>query len=119
MYPQLTQMELDYLITGQLNKGGHYMPVGNRVYYNKASRNILFIAGEIHNADIQRDPNEIVEFIDIDYGSIDYTKNMIVGIDTENKKVILQPIENEQEKQIQELEDALLLATENEVGGIL
>lgn len=95
------------------------LQVGNRVYYNPSSKNILFIAGEIHNAESQRDPDEVVEFIDIPFGSIDYTKNMIVGVDTENKKVILQPIENEQEKQIRELEDALLLATENEVGGIL
>ncbi len=95
------------------------MQVGNRIYYNASTGNILFIAGEIHNSDAQRDPDEVVEFIDIDYGSIDYTKNMIVGVDTENKKIILQPIENEQEKQIRELEDALLLATENEVGGIL
>ncbi|EFI68947.1 hypothetical protein BFZC1_08830 [Lysinibacillus fusiformis ZC1] len=95
------------------------LQVGNRVYYNKASRNILFIAGEIHNADTQRDPDEVIEFIDIPFGSIDYSKNMIVGVDVENKKVILQPIENAQEKQIRELEDALLLATENDAGGIL
>jgi len=95
------------------------MPVGNRVYFNSSAGNILFIAGEIHNSDVQRDTEEVVEFIDIDYESIDYTKNMIVGVDVENKKVILQPIENEQEKQIREVEDALLLATENEVGGIL
>jgi len=95
------------------------MQVGNRVYYNKASRNILFIAGEIHNSDVQRDPDEVVEFIDIDYGAIDYTKNMIVGVDVENKKVILQPIENEQEKQIRELEDALLIQADEKNGGIL
>ena len=95
------------------------MQVGNRIYYSTSTGNILFIAGEINNAESQRDPDEVVEFIDIDYGSIDYTKNMIVGVDTVKKKVILQPIENEQEKQIRELEDALLLQADAENGGIL
>ena len=94
------------------------MQVGNRIYYN-ATGTIICIAGEIKNAEVQRDPEETVKFIDIDYGSIDYTKNMIVGVDTENKTPILQPIENEEQKRIRELEDALLLATENEIGGIL
>ena len=94
------------------------MPVGNRIYHNQHGR-ILFIAGEINEADTPRDENEIVSFIDVEYGSIDYYKTMIVGVDVEKKTVILEPIETEEQRRIRELEDALLLQAENEVGGIL
>ncbi|GLC88710.1 hypothetical protein [Lysinibacillus piscis] len=95
------------------------MQVGNRIYYNASTGNILFTAGEINNAEAPRDVDEIVEFIDVDYGSIDYSKNMIIGIDMENRVPILQPIENEEQRRIRELEDALLLAADAENGGIL
>ncbi|MGG2053114.1 hypothetical protein ABFY48_01855 [Lysinibacillus pakistanensis] len=95
------------------------MEVGNRVYYIESTGQILCTGGEINNADKARDANESIKFIDLEYGSIDYTKNMIVGIDLETKTPILQPIENDQDKHIRELEDALLLQTDSETGGIL
>ena len=94
------------------------MNVGNRIYHNQHGH-ILFIAGEINNAETQRDENEIVGYVDVEYGSIDYSKNMVVGIDTEKKVVILEPIESEEQRRIRELEDALLLQADNELGGIL
>lgn len=96
------------------------MQVGNRIYYNASTGNILFIGGEINNADVSRDANEIVDFIDVEYGSIDHSQHMIVGVDKENRTVILQQlIENEEQRRIRELEDILLLQADNEHGGIL
>ncbi|HHI5794239.1 TPA: hypothetical protein ACP6IR_004035, partial [Clostridioides difficile] len=60
--------------------------------------------------------------IDIEYGSIDYTKNRITGINIETKEPILEEIPifvSEEEKRIQELENQLLLNENEKVGGLL
>ncbi|WP_131064686.1 hypothetical protein, partial [Clostridioides difficile] len=60
--------------------------------------------------------------IDIPYGSIDYTKNRIIGINIETKEPILEEIPvfiSEEEKRIQELENQILLNENEKVGGIL
>ncbi|MDI2800058.1 hypothetical protein QJL45_18320, partial [Clostridioides difficile] len=59
---------------------------------------------------------------DIPYGSIDYTKNRIIGINIETKEPILEEIPvfiSEEEKRIQELENQILLNENEKVGGIL
>ncbi|MDM9847396.1 hypothetical protein QVB36_12070, partial [Clostridioides difficile] len=59
---------------------------------------------------------------DIPYGSIDYTKNRIIGINIETKEPILEEIPifvTEEEKRIQELENQLLLNENEKVGGLL
>lgn len=61
-----------------------------------------------------------VNFVDIPYGSTNGFD--IVKIDVETKKPILEatPVyESPEQKHIRELEDALLLQAENEIGGIL
>lgn len=95
------------------------MKIGNRVYHNQDGM-ILFTAGEMENGP-PRLKEEKVEWIDLEYGSIDYKKQRLVAVDIETKEPILETIitETEEEKRIRELEDALLLATENEIGGIL
>ncbi|MGO0992277.1 hypothetical protein ACTPEL_02350, partial [Clostridioides difficile] len=60
--------------------------------------------------------------IDIPYGSIDYTKNRIIGINIETKEPILEEIPifvSEEEKRIQELENQILLNENEKVGGLL
>ena len=60
--------------------------------------------------------------IDIPYGSIDYTKNRIIGINIETKQPILEEIPvfiTEEEKRIQELENQILLNENEKVGGLL
>ncbi|EQE87756.1 putative phage protein, partial [Clostridioides difficile CD69] len=60
--------------------------------------------------------------IDIEYGSIDYTRNRIIGINIETKEPILEEIPtfiSDEEKRIQELENQLLIAENEKVGGIL
>lgn len=61
-----------------------------------------------------------MNWIDIDYGSVDYTKNRITGINIETKQPILEEIPvyvSKAEKEKQELENQLLLLTNQEIGG--
>ncbi|EQG59605.1 TPA: hypothetical protein KQG12_004042, partial [Clostridioides difficile] len=61
-------------------------------------------------------------YIDVEYGSIDYTRNRIIGINIETKEPILEEIPvfiSEEEKRIQELENQILLNENKKVGGIL
>ncbi|HEF0306116.1 TPA: hypothetical protein R9S80_003706, partial [Clostridioides difficile] len=56
------------------------------------------------------------------YGSVDYTKSRIVGINIETKEPILEEIPvfvSEEEKRIQELENQLLISENEKVGGLL
>ncbi|HBF1168555.1 TPA: hypothetical protein KNR44_000001, partial [Clostridioides difficile] len=60
--------------------------------------------------------------IDVEYGSIDYAKNRIIGINIETKEPILEEIPvyvSEEEKRIQELENQILLNENEKVGGLL
>ncbi|WP_087554860.1 hypothetical protein, partial [Clostridioides difficile] len=63
-----------------------------------------------------------LHYIDVEYGSIDYTRNRIIGINIETKEPILEEIPvfiSEEEKRIQELENQILLNENEKVGGIL
>ncbi|WP_109267938.1 hypothetical protein, partial [Clostridioides difficile] len=63
-----------------------------------------------------------LHYIDVEYGSIDYTRNRIIGINIETKEPILEEIPvfiSEEEKRIQELENQILLNENKKVGGIL
>lgn len=60
--------------------------------------------------------------IDIPYGSIDYIQNRIVGINIETKEPILEKYQysfQKKKKRIQELENQLLIAENEKVGGLL
>ncbi|MBY2605489.1 hypothetical protein KWU03_20395, partial [Clostridioides difficile] len=59
---------------------------------------------------------------DVPYGSIDYTRNRIIGINIETKQPILEEIPvyiTDEEKRIQELENQILLNENEKVGGLL
>ncbi|MCK1917966.1 hypothetical protein MXT59_15155, partial [Clostridioides difficile] len=63
-----------------------------------------------------------LHYIDIEYGSIDYTRNRVIGINIETKEPILEEIPvcvSEEEKRIQELENQILLNENEKVGGLL
>ncbi|WP_342573697.1 hypothetical protein MHH37_15610 [Solibacillus sp. FSL K6-1781] len=94
------------------------MQVGNRIYHNQKGE-ILFMSGEMDNG-VARPKDEEVSWIDIPYG-FDFTKQIILSIDVETKQPVIEltNYETPEEKRIRELEDALLLQAENEVGGIL
>ncbi|EGT2205233.1 hypothetical protein [Clostridioides difficile] len=93
----------------------------NRIIYDQTGK-ILLQTGEATGDVLEH--NEIIElnWIDIDYGSVDYTKNRITGINIETKQPILEEIPiymSEEEKRIQELENQILIAENEKVGGLL
>ncbi|MCC0654676.1 MULTISPECIES: hypothetical protein [unclassified Clostridioides] len=93
----------------------------NIIIYDQTGK-ILLQTGEATGDVLEH--NEITElnWIDIDYGSVDYTKNRITGINIETKQPILEEIPvyiTDEEKRIQELENQILLNENEKVGGLL
>ncbi|HBH4065344.1 TPA: hypothetical protein ACKOLO_003187 [Clostridioides difficile] len=97
------------------------MNVPNRVIYDQTGR-IIFETGESCGDVLPHDKITELHYIDVEYGSIDYTRNRIVGINIETKEPILEEIPvfvSEEEKRIQELENQLLISENEKVGGLL
>ncbi|WP_074441361.1 hypothetical protein [Clostridioides difficile] len=95
------------------------MNVPNRVIYDQTGR-IIFETGESCGDVLPHDKITELHYIDVEYGSIDYTRNKIVGINIETKEPVLEEIPayiSKAEKEIQELENQLLLMTNKELGG--
>ncbi|EGT3754256.1 TPA: hypothetical protein KOS67_003703 [Clostridioides difficile] len=93
----------------------------NRIIYDQTGK-ILLQTGEATGDILQHDTITELHCIDVEYGSIDYTKNRIIGINIETKEPILEEIPifvTEEEKRIQELENQLLIAENEKVGGLL
>ncbi|HCU2725873.1 TPA: hypothetical protein OUL26_000803 [Clostridioides difficile] len=93
----------------------------NRIIYDQTGK-ILLQTGEATGDILEHDEITELHCIDIEYGSIDYTKNRIIGINVETKEPILEEIPvylTEEEKRIQELENQILLNENKKVGGIL
>ncbi|MDV9763555.1 Uncharacterised protein [Clostridioides difficile] len=93
----------------------------NRIIYDQLG-NIWLQTGEAMG-DIQ-EWSEITElnFLDVEFGSIDYSKQYIESINPITKEPILKDIPiylSKEEKRIQELENQLLIAENEKVGGIL
>ncbi|MBY2477401.1 hypothetical protein KWV16_10960 [Clostridioides difficile] len=97
------------------------MNVPNRIIYDQTGRTI-FETGESCGDVFPHDIITELHYIDIEYGSIDYTRNRVIGINVETKEPILEEIPiyvSEEEKRIQELENQILLNENEKVGGIL
>ncbi|HBH3621158.1 TPA: hypothetical protein KSK19_001529 [Clostridioides difficile] len=93
----------------------------NRIICDQTGK-ILLQTGEATGDVLKHDTITELHCIDIPYGSIDYTKNRIIGINIETKEPILEEIPifvTEEEKRIQELENQLLIAENEKVGGLL
>ncbi|HBG1591627.1 TPA: hypothetical protein KPH67_003898, partial [Clostridioides difficile] len=82
------------------------MERGNRIIYDQTGK-ILLQTGEATGDILEHDTITELHYIDVEYGSIDYTRNRIIGINIETKEPILEEIPvfiSEEEKRIQELE---------------
>ncbi|HBE9816189.1 hypothetical protein ACEI86_10625 [Clostridioides difficile] len=93
----------------------------NRIICDQTGK-ILLQTGEATGDVLEHDEITELHFVDIPYGSVDYTKSRIVGINIETKEPILEEIPvfvSEEEKRIQELENQLLLNENEKVGGLL
>ncbi|MCP3366442.1 hypothetical protein NAU88_13605 [Clostridioides difficile] len=97
------------------------MERGNRIICDQTGK-ILLQTGEATGDILEHDTITELHYIDVEYGSIDYTRNRIIGINIETKEPILEEIPtfiSDEEKRIQELENQLLIAENEKVGGIL
>ncbi|CDI66651.1 hypothetical protein KLO82_17795 [Clostridioides difficile] len=97
------------------------MDRANRIICDQIGK-ILLQTGEATGDILEHDIITELHCIDIPYGSIDYTKNRIIGINIETKEPILEEIPifvSEEEKRIQELENQILLNENEKVGGLL
>lgn len=94
--------------------------IGRIVFYDNETGEVLMFYGEktvSGSIDINIPK---VETIEIPFGSIDYTRNRLIGINIETKEAILEEIPiyiSKAEKEKQELENQLLLLTNKEIGG--
>lgn len=93
------------------------MKVGNRIIFDEKG-NILFQMGEMEGCVNPRNKIEKLDYIDLEFGSIDYTTHYIESINIETKEPVIkeypkQELTDEQ-LYIQELE-AKLAMLENEL----
>ncbi|HFL3267910.1 TPA: hypothetical protein ACG3I4_003879 [Clostridioides difficile] len=97
------------------------MDRANRIICDQTGK-ILLQTGEATGDILEHDTITELHCIDVPYGSIDYIKNRIVGINIETKQPILEEMPvylTEEEKRIQELENQILLNENEKVGGLL
>lgn len=95
------------------------MEVGNRVFFDQDG-DLVFLTGE-RSGDVLPD-KEItkLDFVDLEYGALKNKKLLYVDVVTKTPIFEDIPIfETEEQRRIRELEDALLMQTDNEIGGIL
>lgn len=93
----------------------------NRIIYDQTGK-ILLQTGEATGDVLEHDTITELYYVDIEYGSVDYTKNRITDINIETKQPILEEIPvyiTDEEKRIQELENQILLNENEKVGGLL
>ncbi|MBP3930388.1 MAG: hypothetical protein J6D47_12605 [Peptostreptococcaceae bacterium] len=86
--------------------------IGNRIIFDN-NGNILLQMGEIEGYIPDREPIEKIDYIDLEYGSIDYTTHYIESINVETKEPIIkeypkQELTDEQ-MYIKELEEKLAI----------
>ncbi|EQH25431.1 hypothetical protein C4256_06105 [Clostridioides difficile] len=93
----------------------------NRIIYDQVG-NIWLQTGEATGDVLEHDTITELHYLDVEFGSIDYSKQYIESINPITKEPILKDIPiylSEEEKRIQELENQLLIAENEKVGGLL
>ncbi|MCW0704509.1 hypothetical protein QSO99_18960, partial [Clostridioides difficile] len=65
------------------------MDRANRIIYDQTGK-ILLQTGEATGDILEHDTITELHYIDVEYGSIDYTRNRIIGINIETKEPILE-----------------------------
>ena len=85
----------------------------NRIIFNNATGNIIAMTGEARGNSLT--PHEKISslgYVDLEYGSIDYSKYYIKGINVRTRQPILEEIpvmntETDEQRRIKELEEQL------------
>lgn len=96
------------------------MEIGRRIVFDQDGE-IIMIYGEMEGDIIPRKAIEKLDYIDIPFKSID-DNCYIEKIDTTNNVPIVKELKrelSEEQKRIQELENQLLIAENEKVGGLL
>lgn len=98
--------------------------VNNRIIYETSIGKLIYQTGEASGDVPEHGEWGQLAYIEVPYGSIDYNKYFIKGINPETLEPILEaypePEPTEEQVKIKELEeDILLLQTDSLVGGIL
>lgn len=96
------------------------MKLGNRFIYDQNGI-ILHQTGEMEGDILPRKEISELGWVELEYGSVDYEKYRITGIDVGTKQPILEEIvKDKTQKEItQELENQILLLENSKIGGIL
>lgn len=95
------------------------MQIGNRIIYDQNGE-IICQLGEMQGDVLPRKEITKLDYLDLKYGEIDYTKYRIVAVDIETRQPILEEIEIPQtpeQQKIEELENQILLMEDEKVGG--
>ncbi|KPN95270.1 hypothetical protein [Lysinibacillus sp. ZYM-1] len=96
------------------------MKVGTRIIYEENSKNVVTVLHRMEGDALERS-KELLVFVDIPFDEFDPITHLIKGIDSDGNAIIetISLQETDEQKRIRELEDTLLLQTDNEIGGIL
>lgn len=97
------------------------MELGQRIIYDQDGE-ILYQTGEMQGDVLPRKEITSLHFIDLQYGEVNLSTHRITSIDPVSKRPILeelQKVDSPEQQRITELEDALLLSADNEIGGVL
>ena len=103
-------------------KGEMKLQVGTRIFANKDGEILALLGAYESDHATPRPHAEGFVCIDLDFHSYDWSAEEIIGINMETMTPIFKKIpkpETEEQRRIRELEDALLLATDDQEGGIL
>ena len=93
--------------------------IGARILHDENGNIVAVLAQFESENSSTREKYEEIKYVDVPFG---FTDNKIIkGFDIENNQLIYEEIntETEEQRRIRELEDALLLQADNELGGIL
>lgn len=94
--------------------------VGTRIIYEENSKNVVTVLHRMEGDVLERADEQLV-YVDIPFDDFDPLTHLIKGIDSDGKAIIeaIPLQETEEQRKIRELEDTLLIQTDNEIGGIL
>ena len=88
------------------------MKVGSRIIFD-GKGNILFQMGEMQGDVLDREPIEKIDYIDLEYGSIDYTTHYIESINVKTKEPVVKEYPKteltDEQMYIKELEEKLAI----------
>jgi len=90
------------------------MKIGDRIIFDQ-NGNILVQLGQMQGDVLPRKEITELNYIDLEYGEVDYLKYKIISIDITTKRPVLKSIEipkTEEQLRIEELENQLLLMSD-------